>query len=220
MSNTSAYPNPDFDPNVHDERVRRWQANDSDERFRTNYPCLSPSSVILDLGGFNGDFSFRMNAQYGSICHVFELHPAWCKRIAADPRCNDKIIVHSFGLAGTTRQERLYVVGEGSSTLCDRAQASDAIDAELVRAQDWFDSELPDTTVDLAKINIEGGEYELLEHLLDTGLTRRLRNIQVQFHEDVIRDAEVRMSAIQKRLSQTHRLTFQEKFVWENWELC
>jgi FkbM family methyltransferase len=214
-----SYPNPDFNPQVHEERVRRWQASDSDERFRTNYSCLSPSSVILDLGGFNGDFSFRMNAQYGSTCHVFEVHPGWCERIKADARCNEKIIVHPFGLAGSTRQEKLFIVGEGSSTLCDRAGKSDVIDAKLIRALDWFDAELKDLAVDLAKINIEGGEYELLDHMLDAGLTRRLRNIQIQFHEDVIPDASARMSAIHDRLAVTHRLTFQEKFVWENWEL-
>lgn len=212
-------PNADYDPQVHEERVRRWQMDNSDERLRTNYSCLDQNSVILDLGGFNGDFSFRMNAQYGATCHVFELNPVWCERIQADSRHNEKIIVHPFGLAGSTRQERLFLVGEGSSTLCDRSQESETIDTKVVRALDWFNAELENVVVDLAKINIEGGEYELLEHMIETGLTRRIKNIQVQFHEDVIPDANARMCAIHEKLAATHRITFQEKFVWENWEL-
>jgi hypothetical protein len=73
--------------------------------------------------------------------------------------------------------------------------------------------------VDLMKINIEGGEYELLEHLIARGLTKRIRNIQVQFHEDVMAGAAGRMERIQSRLAETHHLTYQERFVWENWEL-
>src|SRR5262249_51252950 len=71
--------------------------------------------------------------------------------------------------------------------------------------------------VSLMKINIEGGEYDLLENLIATGLISRIRDIQVQFHMD-IPDAERRMHAIQSRLAGTHRLTFQYPFVWENWQ--
>ena len=66
------------------------------------------------------------------------------------------------------------------------------------------------------KINIEGGEYELLEYLLDTGLATQIINYQVQFH-DFVPDAEARMTAIRERLSQTHTLTYQYEFVWGNW---
>ena len=68
----------------------------------------------------------------------------------------------------------------------------------------------------LAKINIEGGEYELLEHLIEKNLIKQIRNIQVQFHEDVIPNASRRMAEIHSALAQTHRITFQEKFVWAN----
>ena len=44
-------------------------------------------------------------------------------------------------------------------------------------------------------------------------------NIQVQFDEDVIPNAAKRMEAIHSMLAKTHRITFQERFVWENWEL-
>lgn len=65
--------------------------------------------------------------------------------------------------------------------------------------------------VDLGKINIEGAEYELLEHLSSTG-----RDVQVQFHDFVPLAAE-RMARIQSGLGRTHRPTYQYRFVWENW---
>ena len=71
--------------------------------------------------------------------------------------------------------------------------------------------------VDLMKINIEGGEYDVLERMIETGLVQDVRNIQVQFH-DFVPQAKSRMNEIQDKLKSTHFLTYQYEFVWENWE--
>jgi len=71
--------------------------------------------------------------------------------------------------------------------------------------------------VHFMKINIEGGEYDLLEHLLESGFISSITNIQVQFH-DFVPNAEVQMNKIQHELSKTHSLTYQYPFVWENWQ--
>ena len=44
-------------------------------------------------------------------------------------------------------------------------------------------------------------------------------NIQVQFHDFVIENAEERVNNIRKALSLTHVQTWCYEFVWENWEL-
>jgi FkbM family methyltransferase len=211
--------NPAFDPLVHQERVRKWQESNGDERLLTHHDCLDADSIILDLGGYHGDFSLYMNAKYGALCHVFEVIPELCSRIESARAGNPKIVVHAFGLAGSTRREQLFLAEQGSSTFANRAPEARRIGIQLVKASDWFKKELEGRSVDLMKINTEGGEYELLEHMIDKGLVRRVRNIQVQFHEDVIADAAARMGKIQSALSRTHRLTFQERFVWENWAL-
>ena len=211
------YPNPEFDPRRHAERVQRWQAADSDERLRLDYASLGPASIVLDLGGYNGDFAFRIHGKYGATCHVFEVVPELCDRIRAQAAGNPKIVVHACGLAGSTRDEDLYLADEGSSTFSARVDDAKLLRIHLVRASDWIREHLGSSPIDLMKINIEGGEYELLEHLLDTGLVAGIRDIQVQFHEDVIPGARARMTAIQEALARTHRITYQELFVWENW---
>jgi hypothetical protein len=67
------------------------------------------------------------------------------------------------------------------------------------------------------KINIEGGEYELLDRMLETGLVERVTAFQIQFHY-FVEDAETRMASAQQRLSRTHSPTWQYRFIWENWE--
>ncbi|MDA8326743.1 MAG: hypothetical protein M0033_11065, partial [Nitrospiraceae bacterium] len=59
--------------------------------------------------------------------------------------------------------------------------------------------------------------YDLLDHLIETGVVNQIGNIQVQFH-DFAPNAESRMSDIQRKLALTHKLTYQYRFVWENWE--
>ncbi|HEY8723841.1 MAG TPA: FkbM family methyltransferase [Gaiellaceae bacterium] len=70
--------------------------------------------------------------------------------------------------------------------------------------------------VDLLKVNIEGGEYELLERMIQSGSVRAIKDIQVQFH-DFVPNAALRMRRIQKALTETHELTYEFPFVWENW---
>jgi hypothetical protein len=87
---------------------------------------------------------------------------------------------------------------------------------KLLKASEFIEMHLI-SKIELMKINIEGGEYELLDHLIDSNAISIIENIQVQFH-NFIPNAEVRMKQIQDRLSLTHKLTYQYKFVWENWQ--
>jgi len=66
------------------------------------------------------------------------------------------------------------------------------------------------------KINIEGGEYDLLEHVIKIGAINNIRDIQIQFH-DFVDDADIRMKYLLDELSRTHLPTYQYKYVWENW---
>ncbi|HVV15522.1 MAG TPA: glycosyltransferase [Candidatus Paceibacterota bacterium] len=71
--------------------------------------------------------------------------------------------------------------------------------------------------IDLLSLYMDGGEYELLEMLLDSGTVQSIRNIQIKF-DDSAPDAISRVRAIRKRLRETHAPTYQYDFVWENWE--
>ena len=67
------------------------------------------------------------------------------------------------------------------------------------------------------KINIEGGEFSVLPNLIENNNISNINNLQVQFH-NFIDDAENLRAKIRNDLSQTHELTYDYFFVWENWE--
>jgi hypothetical protein len=68
------------------------------------------------------------------------------------------------------------------------------------------------------KINIEGGEFDLLDHLIESGMIMCVRRLQVQFH-DFVAGASTRRSEIRQRLKASHRETWCYDFVWEEWVL-
>jgi hypothetical protein len=65
-------------------------------------------------------------------------------------------------------------------------------------------------------VNIEGGEYELLEAMLQQGLAGRVRYFQIQFH-DHVPGAEERAGRIRQGLAATHELQWSFPWIWESW---
>ena len=96
------------------------------------------------------------------------------------------------------------------------AARSSPFSCQLIEACEWMNAQRVQH-IDLMKINIEGGEYELLEHMLDRSLVSRGDNIQVLCH-DITPDSEARMDSILRRIAETHGPTYQYRLVWENWK--
>ena len=69
-------------------------------------------------------------------------------------------------------------------------------------------------------MNIEGGEYDILEYLLDKKQINRFENIQVQFHDIPEINGKQRMKKIWKRLEKTHTLEWAYRpFIHESWKI-
>lgn len=190
----------------------RWMEDHGDKTLRQQYP-LDEASLVLDVGGYEGQWSSDIYARYRCRIQVFEPVSRFQSAIVDRFRSNPDIQVYPFGLAGASRSDVICVQGDRSS-LYGAGNANEPV--VLVAAAEHFEHERI-RLVDLMKVNIEGGEYELLEHLLETGLVQKINNLQIQFH-DCVEGSAARMQAIQSRLSTTHRLTWQYLFVWENWQ--
>ena len=70
--------------------------------------------------------------------------------------------------------------------------------------------------IDVAKMNIEGGEYDLLPALLSRPDAPPLDTLLVQFHKYERGDAAAR-DAIRQTLERTHDCDWCYEFVWEQW---
>jgi FkbM family methyltransferase len=191
--------------------VKQWYADGGDDRFRFDYP-LDERSFVLDLGGYEGQWASDLYARYRCRIAVFEPVARFARRIEARFRNNRDITVFQCGLGGRSRTETIYLKGASSSTQ-KRQAVSEQV--EIVDVLQWFE-EHDVGAVQLMKVNIEGGEYELLERLIATGLIARIDDLQVQFH-NFVPNAAGRMERLQDAMRATHTPTYQYRFVWENW---
>ncbi len=195
--------------------VAKWFADKGDKTHRLNY-FLSPEALVFDLGGYEGQWASDIYCKYKCKVFVFEPSKVFYDNIVNRFQPNNDFQIYQFGLSNANQTLKLFQQKDGSSIHISKEDGT----FELIELQDAneFLNKQNITAIDLMKINIEGGEYDLLEHLIKTQWVHKIKNIQVQFH-DFVDHAEERMKAIQTELSKTHELTYQYIFVWENWRL-
>lgn len=175
---------------------------------------MNQDSVVFDIGGYEGQWTSDIFSMYNCRIYLFEPIKIFADKIKIRFTKNNKIRVYDFGLAGSTREAKISLAAE-SSSIFKSGEKNETI--KLFDICEFLDSNKIEQ-IDLMKINIEGGEYELLEKLIETNLVKKIKNLQIQFH-DFVPEAENRMKKIQENLKTTHHLTYQYEFVWENWEI-
>jgi len=196
-----------------EEIKNKWLRENGDKTLRLDYD-LNHDSIVFDVGGFEGQWASDMYSKYCCNIHIFEPVPIYYNNIAKRFKKNSKIYVYNIGLAGKTSTEKLALCEDGSSIY---KVGNETVEIKLVKFDEFMNNNKIDK-IDLLKVNIEGGEYELLDNIIQSGIVHKINNIQVQFH-DFVQNSEQRMQDIQNKLILTHELTYQYLFVWENWKL-
>lgn len=180
-----------------------WQ-NHSLEYLRYRYK-LMPHDLVVDLGAYNGDFAEEIHNQHG--CNVICVEPTdSITRVMNKPWCT------VINKAAGTKDDIVRFGGMFYYT------------SQFETSDEWGFKEFPTFDVNtilnqqiaLLKINIEGAEYDVLPHIIESGLQRNIDHIQVQFHL-VDMDSEKKYMAIKKKLSETHQIEWRCPFVWESW---
>lgn len=192
------------------DEIKRWFADQGDQTHRLNYN-LNESSVVVDLGGYEGKWADNVYSKYNCTVHVFEPVESFCNGIRSRFNGNPKIIVHQSALGHVPGEATITMSADGSSMF---GEGADKVPIKIESVHDFLSSV---SKVDLVKINIEGGEYDLLDCLSESELSK-IANIQVQFHT-FYPNCQERRNAIREKLSKTHTITYNYDFVWENWKL-
>ena len=194
-----------------EKRVLPWIKVDGDKTLRLDYP-LNKKSVVFDMGGYEGDWASQIYDMYGCRIYIFEPVESFYINIQKRFKKNPDIKVYNFGLADTEKKLELSLE-ENSSSVYKTGGSS--VPIKLKNASKFLDKNNI-SKVNLMKINIEGGEYDLLDNLIESGWASKVDDFQIQFH-DFVPEAAMRMKAIQQQLAKTHNITYSYKWVWENW---
>jgi FkbM family methyltransferase len=191
--------------------IRSWVGRQGDHTLRLDYD-IGPDALVVDVGGFRGQWASDIYARFRSRVLVFEPVPEFASQVAKRFVANDDVEVVPAGLAATSRRESMLQDQDASSALLDGGLR---VSVDLVAAAPYFEQR-GISAIDLMKINIEGGEFELLEHLLDEGWVARIDHLQIQFH-DFVPNAAARTSSIRRRLAESHHCAWSFEPFWESW---
>lgn len=191
------------------KRFRRDRA----EVRRYDFPFLNQDSVVFDLGGYQGEWAEGIFVRYGATVHVFEPHPEFAGRLQEKYQRNSKIHVHACALSSRDGEFTLSDLADGSSS---QRKGGRVLHCRTVEAGEYLKS-LGVESVDLMKVNIEGGEYDILPHLHQIGFLKNIQSLQIQFHlfgEPNIADRE----RIRGMLREHHQEAWCYPFIWEHWD--
>ena len=206
-----------IDKTHNEQAVSDWFGANGDNTHRVDYP-LTPDSIVLDIGGFKGDYAARISNKFKCTIHIFEPMRAAAHYIGKRSKNNPKVFVHPVGVGGKTEDITIYIPkGKDEATM--HPGDTEVAKEEQIKVIDIVEvfKTLELKHVDLMKLNIEGAEFDLLDRLIKKGLHKKVTDIQIQFHK-IADDSEERRERIREKLAKTHECTWDYPFVWENWK--
>jgi len=195
---------------MHDPEIyTKYITDDPNEFLRITYP-LKKNSLVVDLGGYRGEWAARVFAKYACKIHVYEPHPTFYK--LCREALNPGIVVFNCGLGSETKTLRIT-----DDTVYSTVGDSGEFEVRIEQASKMFNGQY-EYGCDLLKINIEGGEYDVLPDLIANYEMKNLKNIQIQFH-NFVPDYKKKYADICEGLSKTHVKNWGYDFLYENWRV-
>ena len=203
----------------------RGNWNATYENMRYTYD-LNKNSVVLDFGGFTGGFAEKITSKYGCKVYIYEAVNRYYQQIVN--KNNPNLIPFNCGVSTLNGKTHIHVCDEGSAigNYAEQKKKNDKnssyqsnvakfaheppeeiVVRDVVQILNEYDH------VDLLKINIEGIEYEILPHIINSGYINKIKHLQIQFH-DFVNNSDVLHTNITSELKKSHNLVFESMWNW------
>jgi len=153
------------------------------------------NKIYIELGTYNGDTIAAMLKTNKDLNQVigFEPIPHFYKMAANKFRRDSRVTIHNVGVGIEDQQNvKLYLdnqttfIGSGSSLFDDKSSGkitkNKFITVDLIDFSKFVEKNCNKTDYIIIRINIEGAEYDLLEHLIETGAIYYFDEIECHWH--------------------------------------
>lgn len=174
---------------------------------------VTTASLIIDAGGYEGAWSAGMVSRYGCRSQIYEPVPAFFEHCQTYFKNNSLVQTHKAALGGQNRKTTFNLLDNGTSEYRGDNDVqhieADVLDVTRIFAE-------VGTRVACFKLNIEGGEYEVLERMLETNNVALCDSLLIQFHRQP-EGYESRYQNIVAALHKTHNQSWCYEMVWEKW---
>lgn len=182
------------------------------EQLRYEYPELTKDSIIIDAGGYEGNWFKPMFERYGCRCEVYEPASLFYHKccIVSGQICESfgPIVVHNSALSNRDGVIEIGINGDSTG----RFNVDNRKSVKCVNVSNEVERL---GNIAVLKLNIEGMEYDVLMELIETGLVSQVENIQVQFHYN-FPGAREEHSLIREALLATHEPEWDSEPTWQN----
>jgi FkbM family methyltransferase len=205
------------------EKVGNWNSEFERKRYQYN---LTPDSIVIDLGGYKGFWARDIARQFNCTVHSYEAVERYFSQINYY-----NVIPYQYAVTCKTGVDYIHICDEGSAieSLAEFKKKNDKDDTyqtnvsryaniplEKIKTIDINEVLEKFTKVDLLKINIEGGEYDIVSKMCDTGTINKIDNLQIQFH-NFVSDAQYKYDTVVSKLQNTHNCVFNSMWRWSFW---
>jgi len=192
--------------------IQRWFRDMGDNTHILNYD-LNENSNVIDLGGYTGVWAELMIKKYNSNIYILEPVSSFYHGMVSKFSSNNKVHLLNVGIGSENKDGIIYLSDDGtSSNLSNGETINVKFNTFETILENWGLLE-----VDLLQMNIEGDEYPVLEHMIETGYINKVKNIQIQFHLGVDEAVERRNKIHEKLIANGFKIKFNYPFVWESW---
>jgi FkbM family methyltransferase len=197
-------------------RERPWLRDGGEVFKKTDFNFLDENSLIIEVGGFTGDFIAPLFCKYNCEIITYEPVPEFYTVLAERFRFNKKVTAVNEAVGAANGLLSLNVGSAGTSMFL--TPENNKGKELVVKVSSILDIVGKTPIVDLLALNCEGSEYEILNALSNDMLTKRIRCIFVQFHE--VEDVSPnKKDSVMAKLLQTHELSYDYPWVWTRFDL-
>lgn len=174
------------------------------------------TDLIMDIGGFWGEWTDKILTLGNPIIHIYEPHKGLSTDMQEKYKGVNNVTIFNVGLSNKNYKATLLFGGPGSTEFSE----SPGLTSRTTRVpmKDIATIMESHTHVKIMKINIEGGEYRVLDRLIAARQMSKIEYLYIQFHE-WIEGSYKNRKRIRKSLSTTHTCQWSYPFVWEKWKI-
>jgi FkbM family methyltransferase len=197
---------------LNEVEIQKWFADMGDYTHILNYD-LNENSNVIDLGGYTGVWAQLIIDKFNPNLYILEPVFSFYSGMVSKFSDNNKVHLMNVGIGTKNEDGVIYLSNDGtSSNLSDGESINVKFNTFETILESWNLSE-----VDLLQMNIEGDEYTVLEHMIETGYINKIKNIQIQFHLGIDSAVEKRDKIRENLTSNGFKIKYEYPFVWESW---
>ena len=202
-------------------RIFKYEHKVLPREFMMLVKKLTPSSLVIDVGANVGLVSEVLAAR-GARVIAFEPNPVAFEKLRGVAQRYKNIELRNEATGLKNQQVKLFIHKDTNTTDKDLTQASSLLSAkpnvsvdnfELVNAIDFAEYlKSLDEPVELVKMDIEGYEIQLLNHLLDKDAIRNVNHFFIETHERKFVDLALPTEKLKARIKKEG---FEDKFFFD-----